>query len=123
MKHPQVVVFESDGRLAGQLHAMVTERRWVLRESRRAEPCLKLLCEGGPAVFVVRLEEPPGAELSLLARVAGQIPGVRTVAVGGITNATLLAGLACDLGVDFALVPPLSSETLPDIVAGLMGAS
>jgi hypothetical protein len=80
-----------------------------------------LLAEGGQTVFVVRLAESPEPGLELLAKVAQKLPGVRSIAVGGSEQSTVLAGLAWDLGADFALCPPMSGEQLPDIVAGLMG--
>jgi hypothetical protein len=42
------------------------------------------------------------------------------VAVGDPEEADVLAGLAWDLGVSFALFPPLSRDLLPGIVTGLM---
>jgi ActR/RegA family two-component response regulator len=120
MRFPQVVVFERDGRLAHVLGALATERRWVLRESRQVEACLRHLASAGPAVLVVRLASEGDSELELLARVTQTRPGVRTVAVGEAASAPGLAGLAWDIGVDFALFPPLPLTLLGDVVAGLM---
>lgn len=123
MKRPQIVVWESDGRLAHQLAPLAAERRWVLRESRQVGPCVRELRSSASTVFVVRVMPLRSSELQLLARVIGAIPGVRTVAVGDTADSEVLAGMTWDLGVDFALFPPISRELLPDVVAGLMGRS
>lgn len=120
MRHPTVIVLESDGRLARHLEPLAAERRWVLREPRHDDGIRRLLTEAEQAVFVVRLSRRPERELALLAEVPRLYPAVRTVAVGDTEEAAVLAGLAWDLAVDFALFPPLSRELLPDIVAGLM---
>ena len=120
MKRPRIIVVEDDGRLASQLAGLAADRRWSLRECRRAERCLSHLARDGAAVVVVRLAEVPASEIVLLSRIAGQLPGVRTVAVGGRTNVEVVAGVVWDLGVDFALFPPTPIDLLPEIVAGLM---
>jgi DNA-binding NtrC family response regulator len=123
MKRPQVIVVESDDRLASQLTGPIGEKHWRLRATRRAERCMKFLVQDRPTVVVVRLGEPPGAELGWLSRVAGRLPGVRTVAIGGAANAAVVAGVVWDLDIDFALFPPLALDLLPEIVIGLMEVS
>ena len=71
-------------------------------------------------VLVVKLGREPERELALLERVNWQLPDVATVAVGDPEDALTLAGLAWDVGVSFALFPPLSRDLLPEVVAGLM---
>ncbi|MFL5327918.1 MAG: hypothetical protein ACJ8C4_03305 [Gemmataceae bacterium] len=120
MKRPQVIVLEPEDRLVSQLTGPIGEKHWRLRATRRAERTMRFLIQGRPTVVVVRLGEPPGAELGWLGRIAGRLPGIRTVAVGGGANAAVVAGVVWDLGVDFALFPPLSMDLLPEIVIGLM---
>jgi hypothetical protein len=122
MRRPQVVVFERDGRLAGQLDPVVNEKKWVLRESRQVEACLRQLGGQGPSVLVIRISANAEVELALLARVSGSWPQVRSVIVGDPDHLPGLAGLAWDLGADFALFPPIPMTRLPAIVAGLMDA-
>ena len=121
MRRPQIVVFERDGRLARQLDALAREKKWVIRESRQVKPCLRLLAGQGPSVLVTRLPANADAELTLLARIGAAMPQVATVAVGDADDESGLAGLAWDLGVDFALFPPVATARLPAIVEGLMG--
>jgi hypothetical protein len=121
LKRPQIVVFERDGRLARQLDALARDKKWVLRESRQVEPCLRLLAGQGPTVLVMQLPSNADTELALLARVDEVMPHVATVAVGEMDENPALAGLAWDLGADFALFPPVPVSRLPAIVEGLMG--
>jgi hypothetical protein len=136
MRFPQLLVYETDGRLAAQLRKLARERQWSLREPRQPATCLRLLRRGGPSVLVLKLSaapprEPPGGaapperawgrELMLLERVSWHCPDTATVVVGDAENADL-AGVAWDLGAACVLFPPWPRDWLPDIVAGLMGA-
>jgi hypothetical protein len=117
--HPQILVYESDGRLAALLRPLAEERKWALREPRQLAPCLRLLRRGGPGVLVLKAGRDLERELTLLERVAWSFPDTATVLVGD-TDSALLAGLAWDLGADYVLFPPLPRERLPEIVAALM---
>jgi hypothetical protein len=119
MQYPQIVVHERDGRLAEQLRPLAATERWALREPRQAEALWRVLREGGPTVFVLKMREPEH-DLELIGRIGWQLPDGATVAVGDPDDAEVLAGLAWDAGAAFALFPPLSRDLLPDIVAGLM---
>jgi DNA-binding NtrC family response regulator len=123
MHHPQIVVFERDGRLAEALAALAETERWTLRESRQVESCLRLLRQPGPGVLVVKVGKPAERDLALVEQVTWQLPGVPVVVVGEVEDAAVLAGLAWDLGASYALFPPLSRDLLPGVVAGLMRAA
>jgi hypothetical protein len=122
MRYPQVLVYERDGSLAALLKAGLGERklRWALREPRDPPSCLRLLSRGGPAVVVVKLGGDLERELTLLERVAYLHPDTATVLVGDAEHVAL-AGTGWDLGAAFILLPPMSRESLPEIVVGLMG--
>lgn len=119
MHHPQLLVYETDGRLAALLRPVAESRRWALREPRQARSCLRLLRRGGPAVLVVKAGRDLERELSLLERAAWLFPDAATVLVGD-DDYPLLAGLAWDLGARHVLFPPQPREWLPEIVVGLM---
>ncbi len=119
MYFPQVLVYESDGKLAALLRPMVEERKWAFREPRQLAPCLRLLRRGGPGVLVIKAGRDLERELTLLERVAWLYPETATVLVGE-AESSLLAGLAWDLGADYVLFPPQPRERLPEIVAALM---
>jgi DNA-binding response OmpR family regulator len=119
VRHPQVLVCESDGRLAALLRELADQRRWLLREPRHLEVCLRLLRRGGPSVLVLKVGRDLERDLTLLERVAWLRPDAGIVVVGD-TDHAVLAGLAWDLGADFVLLPPMPRELLPDLVAGLM---
>jgi hypothetical protein len=131
MRLPQVLVYETDGRLAALLRPFAAPRHWSLREPRRPESCLRLLRGGGRAVLVLKLGSLPGQEatpqdralvneLSLLERVTRLCPETATVVVGDADHAEL-AALAWDLGAAYVLFPPQPRDGLPDIVSGLLG--
>jgi DNA-binding NtrC family response regulator len=122
MKHPQVVVYETDGRLAQLLRERVRAARWSLREPRQRESCLALLRDASPTVFVLKTGSKLEAELGILERVHALLPEARSVVVGDLQNQTL-ADLAWELGASFVLFPPLPHEWLPEIVARLMAAA
>jgi hypothetical protein len=119
MHHPQILVYESDGKLAVLLRPLAEERKWVLREPRQVAPCLRLLRRGGPGVLVIKAGRDLERELTLLEQVAWMCPETATVLVGDAESA-VLAGLAWDLGATYVLFPPQPRERLPEIVAGLM---
>lgn len=121
MRRPQVVIFERDGRLARQLEAFVGEKKWVLREARQLDACLRLLAGQGPSVLVIRVSETADMEMTLLARISESLPNVSTVAVGDVDSTPGMSDLAWDLDVDFALFQPAAQARLPAIVEGLMG--
>ena len=119
MKHPQVLVCESDGRLAALLRETAERHRWMLREPRQLGACLRLLRRGGPSVLVLKVGRDLEHDLSLLERVTWLRPDTGVIVVGDTDHAAL-GGLAWDLGADFVLLPPLPRELLPELVAGLM---
>src|SRR5260370_1048860 len=111
MRHPQIVVYEKDGRLKLLLEKTAEARRWALREARQVGPCLRLLAEGGPSVLVVKAGGDLGRELALLERAAWACPATATVLVADPGQAAL-AGLAWDLGADYVLAVPQPRELL-----------
>jgi hypothetical protein len=119
MKHPQVVVYETDGRLAQFLREPIRARRWALREPRQRDGCLRLLRGGEPTVLVLKVGNRIEKELALLERACALRPQTRSVVVGELANG-LLADLAWELGASYVLFPPLPREWLPEIVVQLM---
>jgi hypothetical protein len=118
MQHPQVVVWEGDGRLAALLRPLARERRWLLREPRQAAAVLRLL-RRGPAVVVLKAGRDLERELTLVERIARVFPDAAVILVAD-SDLARLAGLAWDLGAAYVLAPPLPRERLPELVAALM---
>lgn len=116
MRHPQILVYERDGRLARLLGETAEKNRWVLREPRQVDHCLRLLREGGPTVLVLRVGSQLEAELGLLTRARRLRPDAAVFAVGDVENDSL-AALSWELGANFALFPPQSRDLLPEIVS------
>ena len=128
MKHPQVVVYESDGALAGQVRRLAGENAWLVRESRQPDACLQLLAEVRPSVLLLKLERELLDGLTLLGRVAERAPVCPVVLVSdvkmeGAEQRAQLSALAMDLGARYVLFPPLQTPVIEDLVAGLMGAT
>ena len=104
MHFPQVLVYETDGRIAELLRRESNSRQWSLREPRRPEACLRLLRRAGPSVFILKLGNDLVQEMTLLDRVGWLFPETFSVVVGEAANPAL-ATLAWDLGAALVLVP------------------
>jgi hypothetical protein len=120
MRYPQLLVYDGDGRLAALLRPLAEQRRWSLREPRQPGACLRLLGRAGPNLLVLRAGRDLERELTLLDRVSWLHPETATVLVAD-SDHPRLAGLAWDLGAAYVLMPPLPRDSLPEVVAALMG--
>jgi hypothetical protein len=121
MHHPQLLVYEGDGRLALLLRGFVEKRglKWPVREPRQLQACLRLLQRGGPGVVVLKAGRDLERELTLLERVKFLHPETGVVLVGD-SNHGAVAGLAWDLGADYVLLSPYDPSLLFEVVVGLM---
>jgi hypothetical protein len=122
MRHPQLLVVEADGRLAGVLRELARSRRWAVREPRHPDGCHRLLRRGGPGVLVLRTGRDLLAELALVEEVDRHFPEIVKVVVTDTDDPALL-GLIWDLGAGAVLSPPWTPADLAELVAGLMGAT
>ena len=120
MRFPQLIIYETDGRLARMLEATAGTHRWALRQPRRVESCLRLLRQGDPAIVVAKLENDLESAFALIEQTAWLFPDVAIVVVLDRDEA-MLGELAWDLGATFVLAPPQPRERLLDVVANLMG--
>src|SRR5262245_38474075 len=128
MRLPQVVVYEADGSLAGQIRRLAEENAWLVRETRRPDACLELLSEVRPSVLLLKLERELQEGLMLLARAAERAPDCPVVLVSdvkmeGAEQRAQLSALAFDLGARYVLFPPLQQPVIEDLVSGLMTAT
>ena len=121
MKHPQIVIFESDGQLAAYLDETAKRHKWLLRESRQAPACLNLLRAGGPGMLVLKVGRNLVRELSVLDEVHAALPDVPVI-VAGETEDDALQALAYDLGAVYVLQPPEPRQHLAELVEHLMRA-
>jgi DNA-binding response OmpR family regulator len=119
MRVPQVVIFESDGRLAALLRPLAEQQGWMLREPRRLETCLRLLSRGGPGVFVIKLGRHLEREFALQERARRTAPNTPIILVSE-SDHPWLVGLGWDLGAAMVLSPPFPREALLEIVPALM---
>src|SRR5262245_49723186 len=120
MRHPQLLVYEFDGRLAALLRPLAQVNGWSLRQPRQTDECLRLLQRGTPAVVVIRAGRDLEEEFGLLEQLRWRHPDVQAVVVADSEHVRLV-GLAWDLGAAYVHLPPATPESLPGIVAGLMG--
>ena len=119
MRQRQVLVCESDGRLAQVLRAPVEAHGWLVKEIRHPRVCLGLLPQGGDSVFVLRLGRDMLGEMTLVQQIAMLFPETAVIVVCDADNPAVV-GLAWDLGAKFVLHPPQIRELLPDVVAGFL---
>jgi hypothetical protein len=122
VRHPQLLIYEGEGRLAAMLRPVAAEHKWSVREPRQLESCLRLLRRGGPAVLVLEAGGDLERELTLLERVAWLHPDAAVVFVGEASHAEL-AGLTWDLGAAYVLLAAQVRERLADVVVTLMSRS
>ena len=78
MRQRQVLVCESDGRLAAVLRERVQTHGWRLSEVRHPRVCLGLLPQGGESVFVLRV----GRDVVTASFANGQSYGTATAQSG-----------------------------------------
>jgi DNA-binding NtrC family response regulator len=122
MKHPQIVVFESDGLLARYLDDTAARHKWLLRESRQVPACLNLLRDGGPCALVLKVGRNLVRELGVLDEAHAALPDVPVVVVGD-TEDEAIEVLAYDLGAAYVLQPPEPRQHLTELVEQLVQSS
>jgi DNA-binding response OmpR family regulator len=119
MRLPQVVVYETDGRLAALVRPLVEEQGWLLREPRQLESCVRLLSRGGPGVLVIKLGSHLEREFALQEQ-ARRTSSETPIILVADSNHSWLLGLGWDLGAAMVLAPPMPREALLEIVKALM---
>src|SRR5579875_1861514 len=98
MRHPQILVYETDRRLATTLQRLADKNNWLLREPRQLSAVLRLFERGGPGVLVLRLSRDAERELAMLEQLTWLHPDAAIVLVAD-GEQTRLSALAWDLGV------------------------
>lgn len=119
MRHPQLLVYETDGRLAAGLRHLADKNKWLLREPRQLPACLRLFDRGGPGVLVLRAGRNVERELAVMEQVSWLHPDAATILVADAEHAAL-ASIAWDLGASWVHTPPQTRERLAEIVLALM---
>jgi DNA-binding NtrC family response regulator len=119
MQYPQLLVYETDRRLAGLLQRLADKSHWLLREPRQLSAVLRLLDRGGPSVLVLRLSRDLERELAMLEQVSWLHPDASVVLVADHEQRGL-SGLAWDLGAKWVLLPPHTRERLEELALHLM---
>ena len=119
MRHPQVLVYESDGRLAELLRRESKVRGWSVREPRSIDACLRLLSRGGPNALILKMGKDLVREATLLERVNWLFPDTAAFVISE-TEDERLAALTWDLGASLIVSPALQRYSLVDLVAGFL---
>jgi DNA-binding response OmpR family regulator len=120
MHYPQLLIYETDGRLARMLEGTAGTHRWVLRQPRTVEKCQELLRRKGPAIVVLKLDSDLETAFTLVEQITWRFPAAVTVVVGDM-DSPVIDELAWDLGASYVLLPPQSRELLLEVIANLMG--
>jgi chemotaxis response regulator CheB len=125
VRHPQIIIYETDGALAGAVAELAGEHQWLTREARNMDDCLDLLRDHRPSVLLLKLERRLIDELRLLERVNREVPDCAVVVVSDVKgeSAGALAALARDLGARYTLFPPIARSAVEDLVGGLLLAA
>jgi len=126
MRHPQLIIWETDGRLAALLRPLAEANRWSFREARRGDECLRLLAAGGggPAVVVLRVGRDLEDEFLFLEEMGRRRPEASAVVVADADQGRLV-GLAWDLEAAYVHVwqATRGGDGLLPVVAGLMNVA
>jgi DNA-binding response OmpR family regulator len=121
VRFPQVIVFESDGRLTAAVRSVVKEKGWVLREPRSLAAGLRFLTRARPAALILRVGRDLVRELTILDQTGWLFPeSVRFVVTDSDDPA--LAALAWDLGATYVVPPPFAPQELAEVLAGVLDA-
>jgi DNA-binding response OmpR family regulator len=121
MRQAQVLLYETDGRLAKLLQPLFEQQRWRLRELRQTESVADALRDEVP-LLILKIGRNLYEEMVLLEHAHWNFPETAIVVVGEVAHPEL-EGLTWDLGADFALFPPLPREHLVEIVKTMMARS
>jgi DNA-binding NtrC family response regulator len=119
MHYPQLLVYETDRRLASLLQRLADQNNWLLRQPRQPSAVLRLLDRGGPGVLLLRLSRDMEREMTLLEQVTWLHPDAAVVLIAD-SEPHGLSALAWDLGARWVLLPPYTREQLEGIVLSLM---
>ena len=119
MHYPQLLIYETDRRLASLLQRLADKNNWMLREPRQPSAVLRLLDRGGPGVLLLRLSRDLEREMALLEQVSWLHPDAATVLIAD-NEQRGLSSLAWDLGARGVLLPPHTRERLEEIVLCLI---
>ncbi len=119
MHCPQLLVYETDRRLATMLQPLADKRQWLLREPRQLSACLRLFDRRGPGVLAMRPSREVERELALLEQVAWLHPEAALLLVLDVEQLGL-SSLAWDLSASWILSPPHTRERVTELVDHLM---
>jgi DNA-binding NarL/FixJ family response regulator len=119
MRFSQLLVCETDGRLAGALESTAKSNRWVLRQPRSIDSSIGVLERSPDAVVVLKVGRDVVRELTLLKRVCWCFPEVPVVAVTDSDDPALI-GLTWELGAAYVLSGRWSPQHLSEVISGLM---
>lgn len=121
MRFPQLILVESDGRLAAGLRPLAAERAWLLREPRRIESALRLLDRGDPNLLLIRVGRDLEREFSLLESARQRHPEVAIVLLCDSDHPRLI-GLGWDMGATYVLTAEQARDRLLELVDKLLRA-
>jgi len=119
MRLRQVLVYETDGRIAELLRREGREHSCPIREPRRLESCLRLLAKGGQSVLVCKLGRDLARELKWLEAASWLFPETAVIIVGD-TMAPALGELMWDLGARLVFLSLPPGRGLVEVIAAFL---
>ncbi len=128
MLHPQIIVKEADGWLAEQIRDVARENSWIVREIRDPIQCEETICSNRPTILLVVMGKKIIDDLKLVSRIYYCDPDCGIAVFGstkyeGAAQRAGIAGLLYDVGVRYAMFPPLTKNLIEDLTYGLMSAT
>ncbi|VTR91459.1 atpase aaa : [Gemmata massiliana] len=129
MRAPQLVIVETDGWIGRLLGDLAADSSWLVRGTRSADSAIALVRTRRPSVLVVQVDpaDDKSPALELISDANRLCPDVPVIAISDVkfNDADRVAWTSAlfDLGVRYALFPPLTRPVLEDVVSGLMGAA
>jgi DNA-binding NarL/FixJ family response regulator len=119
MRFAQLLICETDGRLASALEPTAKMNRWVLRQPRSIDSAIRLLERSAHAVVVLRVGRDVVRELTLLKRIGWYFPEVPVVVVTDSDDPALI-GLTWELGAAYVFSGRGLSQHLAEAIGGFM---
>src|SRR5438445_147910 len=119
MRMRQVVIYDSDSRLADILRPAAQAQAFRISEVRHLRACWGLLRQGAGNVLVMRVGRDVVREMEHLDSVQRHLPETAVIVVDDADNPALVQ-LAWDLGARHVLPASLARDELADVVTGLL---
>ncbi len=119
MRFPQIVLWETENRLAKLLLPLAEQQHWLLRQPQQLESVLRFLDRGGPNLLIVRVGSDLEREFLVVAQAREHAPQVSILTVLD-QDVPQLRLLAWTLGATAVITLGQSRERFVELVVSLI---